>query len=144
MKGLGVIFVGGVLFGTGLAVSNMIEQEVVLSFLQLRDLGLLVTMGSALLVTVPVYQIAPRRRARPPQGTAFMRAPRRIAPRTVLGGVLFGVGWGVSGICPGSAFASLGAGNWPILIGIGAMLLGAYLQGIFLTGPAGSLLRKPT
>ena len=40
----------------------------------------------------------------------------------------FGVGWGISGLCPGSAIASIGIGNWPILLGIVGMLLGAYVK----------------
>lgn len=127
---LAVIFAGGLLFGIGLAVSNMVRQEVVLGFVQLRDLGLLVTMGGAIAVALPFYQLAPRLASRPPLGGAFERLPRPVGTRHVVGGVVFGVGWGLSGICPGSAFASLGVGNWPILVGIAGMLVGAYLQGL--------------
>jgi len=143
MRGFGILLGCGVLFGIGLAVSQMLRQEVVLSFLELRDFGLLVTMGGALLVTAPIYQLAPRVLVTPPCGTAYSRSPRRLVPRTVIGGAVFGVGWGLSGICPGSALASLGAGNWPILIGIGGMLVGAYLQDILLSGAPGSFLRSP-
>ncbi|MFB6200522.1 MAG: YeeE/YedE family protein, partial [Halorhabdus sp.] len=44
---------------------------------------------------------------------------------------LSGLGWGISGVCPGSGYASLGIGNWPILIAIAGMFVGAYLQGIW-------------
>ncbi|MEF8822151.1 MAG: DUF6691 family protein, partial [Halovenus sp.] len=44
---------------------------------------------------------------------------------------IFGVGWGLSGICPGAAYASLGVGNWPILYALGGMFLGAYAQGVW-------------
>ena len=47
----------------------------------------------------------------------------------MVGGGVFGVGWGLSGICPGAAYASLGIGNTVILYGVAGMFLGAYLQG---------------
>ena len=47
----------------------------------------------------------------------------------VVGGGIFGVGWGLSGICPGAAYASLGIGNTVILYGVAGMFVGAYLQG---------------
>lgn len=132
MKALATIFAGGLLFGFGLALSNLVKQEVVLSFLHLTDLGLAVTMIGALMITVPIYQIAPRVRPRPPLGREFERFPRRVTARTVLGGALFGIGWGVSGVCPGALIASLGTGNWPVLAALAGMLIGAYVQGVFL------------
>lgn len=132
VRGLPVIFAGGVIFGFGLALSTMVKQEVVLGFLELRDMGLLVTMGAALLVAVPVYQLAPRLRVAPPLGPAWDRHPRRVTTRHLAGGALFGIGWGLSGICPGSAFASVGTGNWPVLAAIAGMLVGAWAQGVLL------------
>jgi uncharacterized membrane protein YedE/YeeE len=138
MRQLVVIAVGGVLFGFGLAWSGLVRQEVVLSFLRLEDLGLALMMGAALAVTTPIYQIVPRLRKTPPIGAEFERFPRRVTRANVLGGALFGVGWGISGICPGAAIASLGLGNWPVLAALAGMLVGAYVQGAFLTGrPAG-------
>jgi uncharacterized membrane protein YedE/YeeE len=133
MTRLVVIFVGGLLFGFGLAVSNMVEQEIVLGFVQLRDLGLGVTMAGALVITAPIYQLAARLRPRPPLGADFERFPRRVTARNVVGGVVFGIGWGLSGVCPGSAIASIGVGNWPILAAVAGMLLGAYLQGAVMS-----------
>lgn len=120
--------VGGVLFGIGLAVSGMLKPEVVLSFLHLEDFGLLVTMGSALLIATPIYQAAPRLREQPACGTSFEQIPRKLGRHHVIGSVLFGVGWGLSGVCPGAAVASLGAGNVKILFALGGMLLGAYVE----------------
>jgi uncharacterized membrane protein YedE/YeeE len=136
MKALVVLFIGGLLFGFGLAVSNMVEQEIVLGFVQLRDFGLAVTMGGALLVTMPIYQLVARLRSRPPLGGEYERFPRQVAPKNIIGGVIFGVGWGLSGVCPGSALASIGVGNWPILAAVAGMLLGAYLQGVLMSSAA--------
>lgn len=143
MKGLGVVFVGGLLFGFGLALSGLVYQEVVLSFLQLRDLGLGLMMAAALAVTTPIYQLAPRL-SRPALGVAFERLPRHVKRNNIVGAVLFGIGWGVSGICPGAAVGSLGAGNVLILVAIAGMLLGAYAQGVVaeLTSSRGRSMRS--
>lgn len=139
MKSLIVVLVGGVVFGFGLAFSGLAKQEVVLSFLHLEDLGLAVTMAAALAITLPTYQAAPRMLPQPLVGGTFERFPMRVTRRHVVGGVVFGLGWGVSGVCPGAAIASLGLGNWPILIALAGMLVGAYVQGSWLApSPASS------
>ena len=65
------VLAGGTLFGLGLAVSTMVQPEVVLSFLLLKDLGLLAVLGSAVLTTLVAYQLAPRVLSRPLLGGAF-------------------------------------------------------------------------
>ena len=124
------MLLAGVLFGCGLGVSGLLSQEVVLSFLYLEDLGLLLTMGAAIAVATPLYQVFGRR-AQPLLGGAFDRMPKVITREHVVGGVVFGVGWGLAGVCPGAALASLGLGNWPMLAGLAGMLVGAYLQGVW-------------
>ena len=126
-----LVFVGGLVFGVGLAVSRMARPEVVLDFLQFEDFGLLFVMGGAALVAGPVFHIATRSGKRAPLTDRVYSLRRKTLDRDVLvGGVVFGVGWGISGICPGAAYASVGIGNWPILYGIAGMLLGAYVQGV--------------
>jgi len=120
---------GGVLFGFGLAFSGMARPEVVLSFLQLRDLGLLLVMAAALAVLVPVFLLAPRLRPRTVLGEAFSAEVKPFHRGLIPGAVLFGLGWGLTGVCPGAAVASLGLGNGPILIALAGMLLGAWLHG---------------
>ena len=129
---LALVFVGGLLFGFGLAVSHMAQPEVVLSFLQLDDLGLLFVMGGAAVVTGLTFGIASRSGARAPlTGERFGRRLKSFDRNVVIGGVIFGVGWGLSGICPGAAYASLGIGNYPILLAIAGMFAGAYVQGVW-------------
>lgn len=127
-----VVFVGGLLFGLGLAVGGMTKQEVVLSFLQLKDLGLLLLLGSSALVTAIAINVIPNLLRRPVLGGGFSKRIQPLTRRTIIGAVIFGVGWGISGQCPGSALASIGVGNAPVLIGIAAMFLGAYLMGRFI------------
>lgn len=126
-----VAFIGGIIFGIGLAISKMTQPEVVLDFLQLDDLGLLFVLGGAASVSLIVFQIASRtNRVAPITGKKYSLRERDINNDLVLGGVIFGIGWGISGICPGAAFASFGIGNYVILWGLIGMFLGAYGHGI--------------
>ncbi len=142
MKGSTVVvaLLTGVLFGFGLAYSSMIQPEVVLSFLRFQDFGLLLVLGGAVVVTAMVYRWLPRFMDRPVFGGAFGRHSSEMTGRTLGGAALFGVGWGLSGVCPGPAIAGLGVGNWPLLFAVLAMFAGAYLQGLLANSglPAGS------
>ena len=127
-----LIYGGGLLFGFGLAYSQMARPEVVLQFLQLEDLGLLFVMGGAAVVTGIVFAIASRSDGSAPlTDRQYGRRLRSFDSTVVLGGVIFGVGWGVSGLCPGAAYASVGIGNYPVLIAIAGMFGGAYAQGVW-------------
>ncbi len=134
MKRLIAILLGGGLFGYGLAWSGMARPEVVLSFLQLRDLGLLLVMAAALAVTTIGFQLAPRLRQSTLLGLPFSHEVKPMLAGTVPGAVIFGLGWGLCGLCPGAAVASVGIGNGPVLIGLAGMFVGAYLQGVLAEG----------
>jgi hypothetical protein len=129
---LPTILVGGLVFGFGLGLSQMARPEVVLNFLQFDDLGLLFVMGGAAVTTGVIFAVATRFLDRAPiTGDSYTRRLKSFDRNVLLGGAIFGVGWGVSGICPGAAYASLGIGNWPILFAIGGMFVGAYAQGLW-------------
>ncbi|MDH5771364.1 MAG: YeeE/YedE family protein [Candidatus Bathyarchaeota archaeon] len=127
------VFTGGLLFGFGLAFGGMAKQEIVLSFLQLKDLGLLLLLGTSAFVTALAINLVPRVLKGPLLGGEFKRRKRTLNKRTIIGAIIFGVGWGISGQCPGSAWASLGVGNIPVIIGIASMFIGAYIMGRFFT-----------
>ncbi len=120
----------GTLFGFGLAVSSMIQPETVLSFLRFNDFGLLLVMGGAIAVVLLTYQLAPRLLRRPLFDKAFQTHPSAWNRNTLLGSALFGIGWGLCGVCPGPAIAGLGAGNWDLLWVVGGIALGALAQGL--------------
>jgi uncharacterized membrane protein YedE/YeeE len=125
-----VIFVGGLVFGVGLALSRMARPEVVLDFLQFEDFGLLLVMGGGAVTTGIVFAVADWRGGTAPlTGQDYVRRLKSFDRNVLVGGTVFGVGWGLSGICPGAAYASLGVGNVPILWAIAGMFLGAYGQG---------------
>jgi uncharacterized protein len=126
---LAVVLVGGALFGFGLSLSTMISPEVVLSFLLGQDLGLMLVMGGAVMVTVVCYQLAPRVLKQPVLGGTFMGREAKMDLNTLVGAVIFGMGWGICGVCPGPAIAGLGAGNTDMWWALGGMAVGAYAQG---------------
>ncbi|MBH9554320.1 DUF6691 family protein [Inhella gelatinilytica] len=119
----------GALFGFGLALSGMVRPDIVLSFLHFRDLGLMLVMGGAVAVVLVTYKAVPRWMRHPLWGGEFQTHPSTWNSNTALGAALFGVGWGLSGLCPGAAIAALGTGSGDILWGVGAMALGALTQG---------------
>jgi len=125
-----VVLFGGILFGFGLAYSGMTKQEIVLSFLQLKDLGLIFVMGGAALVTFFAINVVPRILKKPPFGDQFKPRKAAISRNVIIGAVIFGIGWGISGQCPGAAVASLGTGNYWVIVGLAAMFIGAYLRGL--------------
>jgi uncharacterized membrane protein YedE/YeeE len=125
-----VVLLGGLVFGFGLAVSGMARPEVVLDFLQFEDFGLVFVMGGAAAVTSVAFAVGTGVLDRAPlTGRAYGRRVKSFDRNVLVGGVVFGVGWGVSGICPGAAYASLGVGNVPILWAVAGMFFGAYAQG---------------
>lgn len=130
-----VVLASGALFGGGLALSTMIQPEVVLAFLRFDDLGLLLVLGGATSVTLLAYQLGPRLLGRPPLGREFDVRKGTLDHRLVLGAALFGAGWGISGVCPGPAIAGLGAGNWPLLWAVGGIAAGAWVQGRWAAPP---------
>lgn len=123
------VVASGTLFGFGLALSTMVQPAVVLSFLQLQDLGLLLVMGGAVGVTLLAYALAPRWLRTPLLGGDFDRHASVWNRDTLIGSALFGIGWGLSGVCPGPAIAGLGTGNLDLLWSLAGIAAGAWLHG---------------
>jgi len=120
----------GALFGFGLSFSTMIRPEVVLSFLRFQDFGLMLVMGGAVAVVLLAYKLAPRLLQRPLLDDHFHEHPSVWNRDTAVGAALFGLGWGICGVCPGPAIAGLGAGNWSLLWALAGIALGALVQGL--------------
>lgn len=112
MKSLLVALVAGVLFGAGLYISQMVNPEKVLAFLDVSgnwDPSLAVVMAAALTVAFIAFQVLLRGRTHSWLGVE-LKLPQRtdIDKPLMIGAVLFGVGWGLTGYCPGPAIAGLG------------------------------------
>lgn len=125
-----VVLLSGALFGFGLSLSTMISPEVVLGFLRLQDMGLMLVMGGAVIVTLLAYRLVPRLLSQPLQGGYFHQHVSLWNRDTLLGSALFGAGWGLCGVCPGPAIAGLGTGNLDLLWALGGIAMGALAQGL--------------
>ena len=120
-------FVAGLVFGIGLIVSQMASPAKVLGFLDLAgrwDPSLAFVMAGAIAVAVFGFALAGRRPATL-LGTPFLLPTTRVIDRRLVGGALvFGVGWGLGGFCPGPALVALGAGQAKAFVFVAAMLAG--------------------
>lgn len=125
-----VTLAAGALFGFGLSLATMIRPEVVLGFLRGQDWGLMLVMGGAVVVTLLAYRLAPRLLRRPLLGDRFEGHASAWNRDTATGAALFGIGWGLCGVCPGPAIAGLGTGNWDLLWALGGIAAGALVQGL--------------
>ncbi|MFQ2084549.1 DUF6691 family protein [Aeromonas veronii] len=143
MKLLTSLF-AGVLFGLGMAISGMMDPARVTGFLDLAgawDPSLAFVMGGALLVFMPGYflLVKPRRQSVLGEPIAAVPAPR-LDHRLIGGAALFGIGWGLVGICPGPALSLISSGQPMIMLFIAAMVAGILL---FDRGLARVLTKAP-
>ncbi len=122
-----VAFGVGLLFSAGLAVSHMMDPAAVLGFLDVAgnwNPTLITVMAGGFIGAVPGFALVRRRQSPVLGGTFQMPTRRDLDARLIGGAVLFGVGWGLAGICPGPAIAGLATGMWQFVLFAGAMLAG--------------------
>jgi uncharacterized protein len=127
--------ISGVLFGLGLSISGMVNPLRVLGFLDITghwDPTLAFVMGGALLVTLPAFQRV-RTLAKPLFATRFVLPTRKDIDGRLLGGAaLFGIGWGLAGLCPGPALLDLITLQPNILLFVMSMFSGMLLYQLTL------------
>ena len=132
-------FVCGLVFGFGLLISQMVQPAKVLAFLDIFgawDPSLAVVMGTALVVASGGYALARRR------GTPLLASESRwptardIDGRLVFGSVLFGLGWGLVGLCPGPAIEALVSLSPAVFVFVIAMAIGMIAHGAWQRGLA--------
>lgn len=117
----------GLVFGLGLIVSGMADPAKVLGFLDLGgawDPSLAVVMTGAIAVGALAFGVARKRTVSFLGATMKLPMSRDIDGRLVIGSVVFGIGWGVSGFCPGPGLVALGMGEVKALVFVAAMLVG--------------------
>ena len=120
----------GVLFGFGLIISGMSNPKKVLGFLDLAgmwDPSLIFVMFGAILVGLAGFYLVKRRSEAFFGGVFHIPTRRDISKALVVGSFIFGVGWGIAGICPGPAIVVLGTGHLKAFIFLIAMLVGMQI-----------------
>lgn len=124
-------FAAGLLFGLGLLLAGMADPGKVQGFLDVAgvwDPSLAFVMAGAIAVGVGAFAVARRRTTAFLGGAMQLPTKRDIDRPLVLGSLVFGIGWGLAGICPGPALVALGAGAWQALVFSAAMIAGMFLN----------------
>ena len=123
-------YIAGLLFSLGLALAGMTDPARVLGFLDIFgawDPTLMFVLGGAVVTTFIGYRLV-FRRERPMLGETFQLPTRRDLDARLIGGAaLFGIGWGLSGYCPGPAIASIAGLTAPLFAMLVAMVAGWFL-----------------
>ena len=137
MKSGPLAFACGLLFALGLGLSGMTQPSKVLAFLDVLgawDPSLALVMAGAIAVHLPLSRLRRRALQAPADGIGCAAddsdadgTGTLIDRRLVIGAAMFGVGWGLSGYCPGPAIVSLASGATGVLVFVGAMLVGVAL-----------------
>lgn len=124
----------GLVFGFGLAISGMTHPEKVLAFLDVAgewNASLLFVLGGAVGVTVIAFRFVLRLDRPVFAERFFITKETKIDQPLILGAALFGIGWGISGYCPGPAVALIASPNWELLAFLPAAILGAVAEKYF-------------
>lgn len=125
-------FLAGIMFGLGIAISGMANPAKVLNFFDIAgtwDPSLVFVMFSAMLTAMVGYKLV-FARSRPVFEAEFVVPKSRIIDMQLIGGsALFGIGWGISGFCPGGAIPALGTGRPEAFVFVAAMLAGIAIAG---------------
>ena len=117
----------GLMFGSGIAFSGMANPAKVLNFFDVAgtwDGSLALVMGSALAVATIGYRLVFRRSRPVFDGRFHLPSNRKLDLPLLAGSAIFGIGWGISGFCPGGAIPALGLGESSAWIFVGSMLAG--------------------
>lgn len=119
----------GLVFGTGIAISGMANPAKVLNFFDVAgswDASLALVMGAALLVTAIGYRVVLKRSKPICEASFHVPTNRKLDLPLIAGSAVFGIGWGISGFCPGGAIPALGLGEVSAWVFVGAMLAGIF------------------
>jgi uncharacterized membrane protein YedE/YeeE len=120
----------GLIFGLGLAISQMVSPKKVLDFLDITgdwDPSLVLVMGGAVGIAMLTFRFVIRRGQ--PMFESEFHLPRmtKVDRRVLVGSAIFGLGWGTAGYCPGPGIAALAAGSVDALVFVAGMVLGSLL-----------------
>ncbi len=127
MRAVASASVSGCLFGFGLALSGMLNPAKVIGFLDFFgnwDPSLAFVMGGGVAVALVGFSRITRREQPVCEASFNLPSQKDITPNLIIGSGIFGIGWGLVGLCPGPAFSSLSFGRWESLVFFAAMIAG--------------------
>lgn len=122
-------YIIGLVFGIGISISGMANPAKVVNFFDIAgiwDPSLAFVMGGALIVTFIGYTYVLKRPTPLLDGTFHLPTRKDLDVQLLGGSVVFGVGWGIAGFCPGGALPALGTGVSDVFVFVGAMLVGIH------------------
>lgn len=121
----------GMLFGITMFKSEAASWFRIYEMFQFDAFHMYGIIGSALAIGVVMVQVIKRKHIKDTTGKEISFSPKDMSiSRYLIGGIIFGLGWGLAGACPGPMFTLLGAGILPILVVIVSALLGTYVYGL--------------
>lgn len=132
--GIFTALIAGLVFGIGLVISGMVMPAKVLGFLDLAgawDPSLGLVMVGAVAAGILAFTLAKRKTKSYLGFTMQLPSSKQIDKKLIFGGLLFGIGWGIAGFCPGPAIVNLGTGQLQFIVFVLALLLGMYINKLF-------------
>lgn len=129
MRNLRVLILG-IIFGTVLVKGQVVSWERINKMFRFEEAYMYLVIGSAVVVGAISLIIIRRLRARTVDGDEIVITTKPLNKGTVIGGVLFGLGWAITGACPGPIYAQIGSGTYLAIVTLLAALTGAYFFAI--------------
>jgi uncharacterized protein len=121
----------GILFGIVMSKSEAISWYRIQEMFRFQSFHMYGIIGTAIVLGILATYIIKKYNLLDFQGNKIVFSPKdRSVPRYLIGGTIFGLGWALTGACPGPMFVNIGFGYWAILIAIGGALLGTYSYGV--------------
>lgn len=122
----------GVLFGIIMSKSEVISWYRIYEMFKFDSFHMYGIIGSAIVLGIIMVQIIKKRQMKSIEGTKITFAPKNMSiPRYLLGGIIFGLGWAMTGACPGPMFVLLGQGVGVILVVVASALVGTLAYGMW-------------
>lgn len=133
MKNISALL-SGIIFGLGLGISGMMSPDKVKGFLNITrqwDPSLALVMGGALLVTMISFPLITKKSAPLLENCFYLPTKKELDIKLFLGPALFGIGWGLVGLCPGPAIANIAVFTPQILVFVAVMIISMKLTDLF-------------
>ncbi len=122
-----IYIIFGVIFGIVLTKSEVISWFRIQNMFQFEELHMYFIIGSGVVIGAISMQIVKKLKLKALNGEELRYEGKKYNKGFIIGGVMFGFGWAITGACPGPIFAQIGAGQFPAFFTLSGALVGAYL-----------------